>query len=101
MVGRCADPSDGDRLAIRRVRLPLALTVLFALAGASYAGEPPGARSACVSSVFKLCPVAALTGNHDAAKACLLKKVDQASPQCQAALKAAPVAAEDTHRKSS
>jgi hypothetical protein len=66
----------------------LALALLVALGGVSHAGEPREARRACISSVFKLCPVAALAGDHAGAKACLLRNLEKATPQCQVAVRA-------------
>ena len=86
--------SDGDR-AIRSAALASALLIAFGSVG--FAAEPPEARKACVSSVFRLCPLAALAGDHDGAKACLLKRLEQATPECQAAVKAT-LATEKTPR---
>ena len=66
----------------------LTLTFLIGFPSASFAGEPPEARRACISSVFKLCPLAAVAGDHDGAKACLLKRLEKATPECQAAVRA-------------
>jgi len=86
--------SDSDR-AVRSAALASALLIAFG--SASFAAEPPEARKACVSSVFRLCPLAALAGDHDGAKACLLKRLEQATPECQAAVKAT-LATENTPR---
>ena len=85
MNGRNIRRSDGDR-AVRSAVLALTLSIAFG--SASFAGEPPEARKACISSVFKLCPLAALAGDHDGAKACLLKRLEKATPECQAAVRA-------------
>ena len=85
MNGRNIRCSEGDR-AVRTAAL--ALTLLIGFGSAALAGEPPEARKACISSVFKLCPLAALAGDHDGAKACLLKRLEKATPECQAAVRA-------------
>jgi hypothetical protein len=84
MIGRDPGRVDGERLARS---MALALTLMVALGEASFAREPPEARTACVSSVFKLCPSAALRGDHAAAKTCLLRNLEKATPECQAAVK--------------
>ena len=71
-------------------RCVLALASLIGLSAFGPASEPAGARTACIPSVLRLCPDAALTGNREDAKRCLLKNLQKASPQCQAALKAIP-----------
>jgi hypothetical protein len=71
------------------VRLMLAAALIGAFATTA-AAESATARNACIPSVFRLCPTAALTGNREAAKACLLKNLALASPQCQAAVHAEP-----------
>jgi hypothetical protein len=85
MNGRNIRRSHGDR-EVRTAALAFALLIGFG--SASFAGEPPEARKACISSVFKLCPLAALAGDHDSAKACLLKRLEKATPECQAAVRA-------------
>ena len=88
-----------SRKGVRALRTAaVALGLLGALASTSFAGEPAAARSACIASVFKLCPMAALAGDHDAAKACLLKNLDKAASRCQVAVRA--VLATDTTPRS-
>jgi len=77
--------SNGGR-AVRSAAL--AFVLLIAFGSASFAEEPTAARKACISSVFKLCPLAALAGDRDGAKSCLLKRLEQATPECQAAVRA-------------
>jgi hypothetical protein len=73
-------------------RLPVVVTFLVALGGVSFAAERLAARTACISSVLRLCPSAALTGDQAAAKTCLLSNLTKATPECQAAVKAAMIA---------
>jgi len=84
MNGRNIRRSHGGRA----VRTALAFALLIGFGSASFAGEPPQARKACISSVFKLCPFAALAGDREGAKACLLKRLEKATPECQAAVRA-------------
>ena len=92
MIGRFTRLLDGGRLARSAT---LALVAAVALGSVSYAGDTPQARKACIASVFRLCPLAAIAGDHEGAKSCLLKKLDRASPECQAAVRG-NVATEDT-----
>jgi hypothetical protein len=96
MIGRDAGRAGGDRLAKYAA---LALTLMVALGAASLVRAQPEARTACVSSVFKLCPSAALRGDRTAAKTCLLKNLDRATPECQAAIKRLALAREDASGK--
>ena len=95
MIGRRVSGMDEARLA-RSAGLALAL--LVAAGSVGHAGEPPEARRACISSVFRLCPIAALKGDHEGAKACLLKNLEKATLQCQVAVRA--VLATDTASRS-
>ena len=87
------------RLVGSSARPALVLAFLVALGGASAAGEPFAARTACISSVFKLCPSAALAGDRAAAKFCLLANLANATPECQAAVKAAQAAEAQARRR--
>ena len=69
-------------------RMALALAAVVGLGAFGPAAEPPAARTACIPSVLRLCPDAALTGNREGAKRCLLRNLQKASPSCQAAVKA-------------
>jgi hypothetical protein len=95
MIGRNTGRTGGGRLARAAA---LALTLMVAFGDVSFAGETPEARRACVSSVFRLCPLAALRGDRAAAKTCLLKNLERANPECQAAVKLA-LATDDTPGK--
>ncbi|HWA61190.1 MAG TPA: hypothetical protein VG939_07435 [Caulobacteraceae bacterium] len=80
-------PDGGVR---RSAIMPLALAGALLAWSAAHAADDP--RKVCVASVVRLCPGAALTHNEKAAKVCLLKNLDKASPDCQAAVKAAQAA---------
>jgi hypothetical protein len=95
MIGRNAGRAGGGRLARTAA---LALTVMVAFGDVSFAAETPEARKACVSSVFRLCPLAALRGDRAAAKTCLLRNLERATPECQAAVRLA-LARDDTPGK--
>jgi hypothetical protein len=62
----------------------------FAVACPAAHAESAQARMACTPSVFHLCPGAALSGNREMAKACLLRNLSRASARCQAAVRATP-----------
>lgn len=57
-----------------------------AAADGAPAGPPSGAR-ACRADAIKVCPEAVAAKDRKAAIACLVKKFDQISPECQALLK--------------
>lgn len=46
-------------------------------------------REACRSSAISLCPTEAMSGDMPGVRACLMKNIAKASPECQAAVKAA------------
>ncbi len=70
-------------------RPALVLLSLIGFQAFAPASEPTAAaRAACTPSVLRLCPDAALTGNREGAKRCLLRNLQKASPSCQAAVKA-------------
>jgi hypothetical protein len=69
-------------------RCALAAASLFGLGAFGPVSESSAARTACTPSVLRLCPDAALTGDREGAKRCLLKNLQRASTQCQAAVKA-------------
>ncbi len=74
---------------MRPVRALLTFVVVAA-ATAALADPPPApesARKACRASAIALCAGEAMSGNRAAVRACLLKKIDKASPDCQAAVK--------------
>lgn len=71
-----------------RTRSALVLLSLFGLQAFAPSSEPAAARAACIPSVLRLCPDAALTGNREGAKRCLLRNLQKASPSCQAAVRA-------------
>ncbi len=71
--------------------LALSLSAL-SLAGAAAAQGASDPRIACRSSVMTLCPEEMKTMDRSAIKACLIRNVDKATPECQAALKAAAAA---------
>ncbi len=73
---------------LSRLALPLALA---AAAGPALAQTTaaPSPRQACMSSVMTLCPTEAAARDRDAVRACLLKNLSKASPECQDAVKAA------------
>ncbi len=50
---------------------------------------PPSTRAACRSSAMSLCRTEALSGNRAAVRACMIRNFDKATPECQAAMKAA------------
>jgi hypothetical protein len=95
MIGCHTGRVGGGRLARTAA---LALTLVVAFGDVSFAAETPEARKACVSSVFRLCPLAALRGDRVAAKICLLKNLERATPECQAAVRLA-LARDDTPGK--
>jgi len=84
----------------RWTRSALALLSLTGLQGFAPASELAAARTACIPSVLRLCPAAALAGDHDGAKRCLLKNLQKASAQCQAAVRAIPPESGVTARSS-
>ena len=70
----------------------LAIACMALVAGTASAqtfAQTAAARLACVASVKTLCPTQFAAHDRDAARACLLKNLSKASPDCVAAVKAA------------
>lgn len=73
-----------------RALLSASLSVFLASAAAADPAAPPRPASiACRASAIQLCPFEAATGDRQKVKVCLLKNLDKASAECQAAVKAA------------
>ncbi len=73
-----------------RFRFAAILTVGAVVAGVAQADSPPATpREACRASAISLCPMQAAMRDRDAVRACLIKNLDKASPECQAAVKLA------------
>jgi len=85
-----------------KITLPVLVAALIATAAAAQepppaAGQEQGrtpspARQACRSSVMALCATEALGGDRKAVRQCLIRNLDKAAPECQAAVKAAMAA---------
>ena len=72
--------------------LAIAATATSALAQPEPAPAPSSVREACRSSIMSLCAAEAMSGDRSAIRACLIKNLDKATPECQAAAKAAAAA---------
>ena len=72
----------------------LSAACLLGLAGAASAqpAPSPAVREACMSSIQTLCPAEMQAMDRPAIRACLIKNISKASPECQAAVKAAQAA---------
>ncbi len=65
--------------------------------GAGAQTAPEAAREACRSSAISLCPSEAMSGDRARVRACLVRNIAKAAPQCQAAVNAARARAAETH----
>ena len=76
-------------LFLSRLALPLALATVAVPALTQTTVATPSPRQACTASVMTLCPTEAAARDRDAVRACLIKNLSKASPECQEAVKAA------------
>jgi hypothetical protein len=74
---------------LSRFALPLALVIAASAPALAQTPNAPSPRQACMSSVITLCPTEAAARDRDAVRACLIKNLTKATPECQAAVKAA------------
>ncbi len=66
-----------------------ALALAAAVASPGLAQTPAQSpREACRSSAISLCPTEAMSGDIPGVRACLMKNLAKATPECQAAVKA-------------
>jgi hypothetical protein len=66
----------------------IALAFAVALVSAAAWADPPSPQQACQSSARQLCPKEVAAMDRQAAKACLLKNLAKATPECRAAIAA-------------
>jgi len=72
-----------------RFALPIAIAIAIAAAGPTLAQTAaPSPRETCRSSALSLCPTEAMSGDMPGVRACLMKNLAKATPECQAAVKA-------------
>ena len=76
---------------MRPSTIGLCLLALSAAAQVPAQTPPPSTstREACRSSAMSLCRTEARSGDRAAVRACMIKNFDRATPECQAAMKAA------------
>ena len=76
------------------IRIAALSACLLGFAGAAGAQPAPmsAVREACMSSIQTLCPTEVAAMDRPAIRACLIKNIDKATPECQAAVKAAKAA---------
>ncbi len=76
---------------MRPPTIGLFLLALSAAAQALAQTPPPSTstRQACRSSALSLCHAEAMSGDRVAVRACMIKNFDKATPECQAAMRAA------------
>jgi hypothetical protein len=79
-----------------RFLLAVAAIGLIAGAAAAQSSSPPDAssaseyahyRAACQRSAFRVCFLQAISGDHAATRACMIRHVDKLSPECQAVVR--------------
>jgi hypothetical protein len=72
----------------------LSAACLLNFAGAAGAQPAPNSavREACMTSIQTLCPTEVAAMDRTAIRACLIKNITKATPECQAAVKAAQAA---------
>jgi len=77
---------------IRIAALGAACLLGFAGAASAQPAPNPAVREACMSSFQTLCPAEVQAMDRPAIRACLIKNITKATPECQAAVKAAQAA---------
>jgi hypothetical protein len=72
----------------------LSAACLLTFAGAAGAQPAPNSavREACMTSIQTLCPTEVAAMDRTAIRACLIKNISKATPECQSAVKAAQAA---------
>jgi hypothetical protein len=79
---------------IRIAALSAACLLGFAGGAAAQPAPSNGVREACMTSMQTLCPTEVAAMDRPAIRACMMKNIDKATPECQAAVKAARAAAQ-------
>lgn len=63
----------------------IAAPMLFALAGPAAAQSDPG-KKACVAEARRLCPAEMKAMSRRKVEACMIRRIDDTSPTCRAAM---------------